>query len=452
MPSCLPRLVALAMFALALAPRASFAQFGPAGPPAVGVVKAVREPITETDQFVGRIEATDRVSLVARVTAFLEQRLFTEGTEVKKGDLLYVLEQPPFQADVAAKTAAVGQANAQLQNATITLNRAQALLNTPAGQRSTYDDALATQRSDAALLAAAQANLQTSQINLAYTEIHAPINGLIGRTAITVGNVVSPSSGALTTIVSQDPMYVTFPISVREALDLRDRYAAKGGFTAVMIKVRLPDGRIYDQAGRLNFADNTISANTDTILLRGVIPNPIRQGAKQGEIGARELIDGEFVTVLVEGVEPVQVLAIPRSAVLTDQQGDYVFTLDAQNKVARTDIHLGQSTATTAVVTTGLTEGQTVIVDGLQRVRPGITVNPGPADTGPVVPAVAGSGGGPGAVHPAPSPAAPGAPAPAAAPPTGAPAAGKAPVGTSPSGGSSAPATPTTGPAASGQH
>ncbi len=346
-----PFLLALAALLVAAPARA---QFGPAGPPAVGVVKAVREPITESDEFVGRIEAPDRVAIVARVTAFLEKRFFTEGTEVKQGDLLYRLEQPPFQADVAAKQAAVGQANAQLQNATITLNRAATLLNTPAGQRSTYDDALATQRSDAAQLAAAQANLQTSQINLAYTEIHAPIAGLIGRTAITAGNVVGPSSGTLVTIVSQDPMYVVFPVSVREALDLRDRYIPKGGFSAVVIKVRLPNGKIYDQEGKLDFVDNTIAQTTDTILLRGVIPNPVRPGAKPGEVGSRELGDGEFVTVLLQGVQPIQVVAVPRDAVLQDQQGSYVYVVGAGKKAERQNIQLGQSTPTTAVVASGL--------------------------------------------------------------------------------------------------
>src|SRR5579875_1141587 len=132
MPFRLAPLALLILFASAPA----FAQFGPSGPPAVGVVKAVREPITESSQFVGRIQAVNRVAIVARVTAFLDKRFFTEGTEVKAGDLLYRLEQPPFQADVEAKQAAVAQANAQLANATIALNRAQALLNTPAGPRS----------------------------------------------------------------------------------------------------------------------------------------------------------------------------------------------------------------------------------------------------------------------------------------------------------------------------
>ena len=164
----------------------------PGGPPSVGVVRVQKQPITETSEFVGRIQATDRVNLIARVTAFLEERHFTEGTEVKQGDLLYVLEQPPFQADLEAKKAAVQQMQATLQNAEITLNRASSLLHTPAGQQSTVDDARALMLSDAAQVLAAQAQQRQSEINLGYTEIHAPISGKIGRTTVTIGNVVSP--------------------------------------------------------------------------------------------------------------------------------------------------------------------------------------------------------------------------------------------------------------------
>ena len=163
---------------------------------------------------------------------------------------------------------------ATLDNAKLTTDRAKTLLGGPAGQQSTYDAAIASQRSLEAQVQAAQAQVELSQINLDYTEIHSPIDGKIGRTAVTEGNVVSPSSGVLTTIVSQDPMYVTFPVSVREALTLRERYATRGGFNAVVIKVRLPDGRMYDQTGKLNFVNNTIAQNTDTISLRGTIPNP----------------------------------------------------------------------------------------------------------------------------------------------------------------------------------
>jgi membrane fusion protein (multidrug efflux system) len=214
----------------------------------------------ETNEFIGRIEAVNRVALVARVTAFLEQRSFVEGSEVSKGDLLYTLEQGPFEADVMAKQAALGQVSALLENANQTLGRQQALLNTPAGQRSNLDSAIAQQRSLAAQKLAAEANLQTSQINLAYTEIHAPIDGKISRTNVTEGNVVGPTTGTLATIVSQDPMYVVFPISSRTVLDLRQRYANHGGFNAVLVKLRLPNGRIYAQDGKLDYIDPTISA------------------------------------------------------------------------------------------------------------------------------------------------------------------------------------------------
>ena len=146
-------------------------------------------------------------------------------------------------------------------------------------------------------------------------------------------------------------MYVIFPVSVRAGLDLRNRYAAKGGFSAVVIKLRLPDGRIYGQDGKLDYVSPTVAENTDTITLRGVIPNPVLPGLPAGQPGPRELVDGEFVTVLLEGVQPITVLAIPRAAVLSDQQGDYVYVVDAQNKAQIRRIQLGQSTPSTAVVT-----------------------------------------------------------------------------------------------------
>jgi membrane fusion protein (multidrug efflux system) len=359
------------------------AQPAPGGPPAVGVVRAERQQITESDEFIGRIQAVNRVALVARVTAFLDKRVFVEGAEVKKGDLLYVLEQPPFQAQLDAAKASVEQFEAQHRNAELTLERAQALLNTPAGQQSNVDAALASERALAAQIAGAQAQLQTAQINLAYTEIRAPIDGKISATQVTEGNVVSPTSGALANIVSQDPMYVLFPIALRAGLDLRARYAHKGGYRAVLIKLRLPDGRIYSQEGNLDYVSPTVAENTDTVTLRGVIPNSLLPGMKPGQPGARELTDGEFVTVLLQGVQPIDVLAIPRAAVLSDQQGDYVYVVDNQNKAQVRRIQQGQSTPSIAVITNGLKEGELVIGEGLQRVRPGEAVSSGPATPAP---------------------------------------------------------------------
>jgi membrane fusion protein, multidrug efflux system len=381
--------------ALSLAPYASRAQPGPATLPAVGVIRAERQQITQTDEFIGRIQAVNRVTLVARVTGFLEKRLFVEGTEVKKDVLLYQIEQPPFQAQVDANKAGVDQLEAQHRNAHLTLERAQDLLTKSAAPQSNVDSALAAERALAAQIEGAQAQLKTAQINLDYTEIRAPIEGRITSTAITEGNVVSPTSGTLATIVSQDPMYVLFSIAQRTALDLRNRYAAKGGFAAVVIKLRLPDGRIYGQDGKLDYVSPTVAENTDTLTLRGEIPNPVLPGMQAGQVGSRELGDGEFVTVLLEGVQPIEVLGIPRAAVLSDQQGDYVYVVDSQGKAQIRRIQLGQSTPSTAVVTSGLSEGELVISEGLQRVRPGAAVSAGPASPGPAVSPANTQGGAP---------------------------------------------------------
>ena len=293
----------------------------------------------------------------------------------------------PFEAQVAAAAASVAQAEALLQGNSLTLGRAEALLNTPAGQRSKFDDAQAAQRSQAAQLANAQAQLRVAQTNLDYTEIKAPIDGNITRTSVTEGNVIGPNSGVLATIVSQDPMYVTFPVSVRAALDLRDRYASKGGFSAVTIKIRLPNGKIYDQNGKLDYVDPIVAPNTDTVIFRARIPNPIRAGAKAGEPGNRELSEGEFVTVILQGVEPIQALGIPRAAILSDQQGNYAWVIGDGNKAEQRRVQLGQSTPDTAVITSGLKEGETVVVDGVQRVRPGAVVAPAPIGPPPSMPA-----------------------------------------------------------------
>ncbi|MBV9775474.1 MAG: efflux RND transporter periplasmic adaptor subunit [Acetobacteraceae bacterium] len=368
----LPLLAALVLGALPARAQAPGAG-GP--PPAVGVARVEPRAITEAQEFVGRIQAPQRVALVARVTAFIDRQTFTEGAEVKAGDLLYVLEQAPFQADLAAKQASVAQAAAQLDNAKLAFTRANSLLKTPAGQQAAVDSARATMLSDAAQLQAAEAQARQSAINLGYTEIHAPIAGKIGRSAVTPGNVVSPGSGTLTTLVSVDPMYVVFPVPVRTVTEVRHALSVSGAtdpYGAFRIRLRLPDGREYAQAGRLDFVDNTVSQGTDTVVLRGTIPNPT------SPVG-RELVDGEFVTVVLEGARPAEMLAIPRVAVMTDQQGDYVYTLDKDNRVQQARVTLGQTTPLLVAVRGGLTQGQTVVVDGLQKVRPGQVVAPGPA-------------------------------------------------------------------------
>ena len=373
----------LLLLALTVLSAGAKAQPAPGGPPAVGVVRAEKQQITQSNEFVGRIQSIGRVSLVARVTAFLEKREFVEGAEVKKGDLLYRLEQPPFQAQVDANQATVAQLEAQHNFAAQQLARSQYLIKTPAGQQQQVDQDISNERSLAAQAASAKAQLNIAEINLGYTEIRAPIDGKISATAVTEGNVVSPTSGTLATLVSQDPMYVNFPVAVRTALELRDKYVPKGGFEAVVIRLRLPTGKISNQVGHLDYVSPTVDQNTDTIALRGVVPNPVVIDAKPGQPTVRELTDQEFVTVLLEGVQPVEVLAIPRAAVLSDQQGDFVYIVDAQHRAQVRRIQLGQSTPTTAVIVSGVRDGELVISEGVQRVRPGEVVSPGPASPPP---------------------------------------------------------------------
>ena len=382
----LSQLGAAAAMLFALSASDAAAQFGPQGPPAVGIITAERRPVTETAEFVGRIEATDRVNIRARVTGFLNERVFREGQEVQAGDILYRLERAPFEAELQRQQAAVASAEASVANARIALERARDLLRTSAGTQARLDDAIAAERSGTAQLLGAQAALRTAQINLDYTVIASPITGQIGRTNFTVGNVVGPDVGPLATIVSQDPMRVAFAVSQRTALEMRNRFETRGGLGATRVRIRLSDGRMYPIAGRIEFTDNQVDRNTDTILVRALIGNPERPNGAANHMGPRELVDGQFVTVFVEGAEPVQAIAIPRTAVLQDQQGAYVFVLDAENKAQRRNVRLGRSMVDVAVVEQGLEGGERVIAEGIQRVRPGQPVAPAPATPPPPQP------------------------------------------------------------------
>jgi membrane fusion protein (multidrug efflux system) len=369
------RAAAAAALAFMLAAAPALAQFGPQGPPAVGVAPAERRAVTESNEFVGRVEAINRVDIRARVTGFLQEQLFREGQEVRTGDILFRLERAPFEAEVARAQAQVASAEAELTNARIALNRARELVRSAAGTQVRVDDALAAERTANAGLLGAQAQLRAAQINLGYTEISSPIDGKIGRTTYSVGNTVSPSVNPLATIVSQDPMRVAFPVSLRIGNELRERYASRGGAEAVRVRLRLQNGQLYGQTGRIDFIDTQVDRNTDTILVRAAIPNP---PYGDGTLD-RPLIDGMFVTAIVEGAEPIPAIVIPRAAVAQDQTGFFVFVVDAENRAQRRQIRLGRGTAELAVVEDGLQPGENVIVEGLQRgVRPGQVVNPGP--------------------------------------------------------------------------
>ena len=336
----------------------------PPANPAVGVRPAAMKGVSQSFEFVGHIKATDKVDARARIEGFLEKVAFHEGQDVKAGDLLYQLEQPPFQAQVNTAKANVAQLEAQHRNAELTLGRAQYLIKTVAGQQSNVDSALASERALAAQIDGARAQLQTAEINLGYTEIRSPISGRIGRTAYTLGNLVNPASGVLATIVSQDPIYVLFPVSVRDLEIIREaRRNEEGGLAKIDIRIRLSNGKEYPQRGVWNLTDPQVDQQTDTLIMRAIVPNPERQ-----------LVDGQFATAVIRERREAPRLLVPQAALQVDQSGYYVLVVDDQHKVQQRRIQTGPNQDTDVVITSGLREGENVIVDGIQKVRPGQVV------------------------------------------------------------------------------
>ena len=342
--------------------------------PAVTVVKVEQREITPASSFTGRIEAKDKVDLRARVDGFLEQQLFTEGQEVKAGDLLFVIEKAPYRAAIETVEAAIARAQATLDRAEIERRRQQDLVRKQAAAQARLDDASANADEARADLQRQQANLTTAELDLGYTDVKAPISGRIGRSTFSVGNFVGPQSGTLATIVSQDPMYVTFPVTQRQLLTVRKNAAAGNTDpTDLAVKVRLADGTVYGEVGRLNFVDVQFSAGTDTVQVRATIPNP--EGL---------LVDGQLVSVIVETAKPEAALVIPQQAVQIDQAGRYVLKVDTESKVQVQRITIGAERDGFYVVTNGLTEGERVITEGLQKVRPGMVVDAAEAAAAPV--------------------------------------------------------------------
>jgi membrane fusion protein (multidrug efflux system) len=330
-----------------------------AAPPAAGYIVVQPQPVHDEQSYTGHVQAEGIVHLQARVTGFLDSQNFTDGAQVAQGQLLYVIEPPPYQAALAQAQAALAQAQAQAHLAGLTLARAEALLHTSAGEQATVDAAATAAAADTAAVQSAQAAVQTAQINLGYTQIRAPIAGIVGATTVTPGNVVGPTSGVLATITSVDPIYVTFALPTDDAL----KYRATPG--ALDVILHLPDGSAYAQTGTVDFVNNQVDPTTDTLTWRAVFPNP-----------AQALTDGEFVGVTLRAHDATQALVLPLAAVLADQLGNYVFVIGADGKVQRRGVTLGEQTGETAVVLSGLKPGDEVVTEGLQSLRPGAAVAP----------------------------------------------------------------------------
>jgi membrane fusion protein, multidrug efflux system len=361
------RMVACRSFISALGVAASCgfaAAQGTPPPPAVSVTPVVSRQVTESSDYIGRITAIEKVDIVARVPGFIEERTFTEGQEVKTGDLLFRIEQDTYKAVVDQARATLARAKATEVNAKLQLERGRELVRNQNIPQATLDQRAADEAAAQAGVMEAQAALEQAEINLGYTEIRSPIDGRIGLAIFTKGNLVQPSSGRLATIVSQDPIYVLFPVSQRNLLDYyRRRPDDADKSAAVTVRIRLPNGTVYPHPAVANFLDVQVDPTTDTVGVRATVPNP-----------EHLLIPGGVVGVSVERGAPKSALTVPQSAVLLDQAGRYVLVVDADKKVEQRRVTTGAEQGRNIVVTEGLKEGEQVIVEGIQKVRPGQVV------------------------------------------------------------------------------
>ena len=311
-------------------------------------------------EFIGRAQAIDKVELRARVTGFLGPRKFADGDAVKAGQVLFEIDAAPYQAAVDQREAQRASAEAALTNATMQLKRAQELLTTKTGTQATADQRLAEQLQAKAALAEAEAALRDAKINLSYTEIKSPIAGRVGRAAVSPGNLVSPDSGVLATVVAEQPMYVLFAVTQRELLEARKASRDQEKLT---VRVRLADGKLYDEAGTLDFIDVQVNSRTDGQTVRAVFANK-----------DKALTDGQTVRVVIESAEAPAVLAVSQAAIALDQTGDYLFVVTPAGVVEQRRVKVGAVRDGLVPVESGLKAGENVIVQGQQRVRTGMTV------------------------------------------------------------------------------
>lgn len=354
-------LVAAALWA-ACSTAPALAQQG-APPPAVLVQAAEMKPIADQAEFIGRAAAVDKVELRARVKGFLGPRKFADGDQVKKDQVVFTIEPETYQAAVDQKMAQRDAARAALTNADMQLKRAAELLRTNTGTQVTYDQRLAEQLQAKAQVENANAQLRDAEIELSYTEIKSPIDGRIGRAAFSPGNLVSPDSGVLATVVSEHPIRVLFPVTQRELLEAKRESATDPD--GIAVRIRLADGSIYKEKGKIDFIDVTVDAKTDGQIVRATFNN------KDGV-----LTDGQTLRVIIEGEKVPTSVAVPQAAIAQDQSGAYLFVVNDKNVAEMKRVKTGVSRDGLTAITSGLQAGERVIVQGQQRVRQGMTVNP----------------------------------------------------------------------------
>ena len=351
---------------------AGFSLVGPAlaqEAPRVLVTEAERRDVTPRFSYIGRVEAFEAVDLIARVEGFLESRTFREGGDVKTGDLLFLIEQAPYQIEVEQRKADLSGAQATLKNAEEDFARKEALVKSESLPRARLDEARATLGTARAAVAQARAALKRAELDLSYSRVVSPIDGKIGRSNYSVGSLVGPGKGALATIAKIDPVHVTIAVTEKDLIQAR-REGIDLDNPGVAPSLLLSDGSPYAHPGAFDYLDTSVSRTTDTILARAVFPNPDRL-----------LVPGQFVSVTVRREQPVSAVVIPQAAVQEDRQGYFVLVIDRENRAAIRRVSLGGQIETDWIVEDGLAEAERVVVQGLQKIRPDMVVNPVSGDS-----------------------------------------------------------------------
>ena len=339
-------------------------------PPVVLVRPVEVRTLAPQSEYVGRLAVFDKVELRARVKGVLGKREYADGTKVAEGQLLFTIDPTPYRIAVNQKRALRDGAQATLINADAQLKRAAELLRTNNVSQVSYDQRLAEQLQAKATLDDAQAQLDDAELQLSYTQITAPIAGLIGRSSVSPGNLVGPESGVLATIVNERQIRALFSVPQADLLNVRRDLRAG---EPLAVRLRLADGKLYSEKGKVDFIDVAVDPTTDGQMARAVFDN------------ADELLtDGQTVRVIVEGNEPAKVMVVPQAAMAIDQTGRYVYVVDGKGVVEQRRITVDFVRDGMIAVTSGLKEGDRVIVQGQQRVRAGMVVEaqPAPAPAG----------------------------------------------------------------------
>ncbi len=332
--------------------------------PTVTVAPVIARDVAEQVEFVGQANAFLKVEMRARVTGFLRERPFKEGGPVKQGELLYLIEPEEYQAAVQIAEASILRTKATIEEAERDFERYSKLTAQGTTSEQKLEETKAKAERARAELMSAKADLDKANLNLGYTRIESPIDGRVGRTSVDVGNLIGPDSGALATVLAPDPIRVVFSVSERILLEFRKRRAAGDDGSAIP-KLRLSDEQIYKHDGRIEFVDEQVDATTGTVQVRVEFPNP-----------DNIILPGQFVTVMLISKTPEKAPVVPQAAVQANQSGYFVMVLEEDDVVKPRPVKLGQLSGTDWAVTEGLTEGEMIVVEGIQKVRPGAKVNP----------------------------------------------------------------------------